>query len=167
MHSVLKEEGHPVAVRQTLIAKIEGSIGSSQYLSLYITLQGEGFVTYQDVIGYGSFACAYYVSALLHLMSLSTDAVHTNVTETEQDLIASGWKRVETPEPGAVIIWGPKLASDGVRHRHIGFSLGNDRAVSTDGTTGKPTEHNVTYGMNGDSPIRPIEAIYWHERLRS
>lgn len=167
MHSVLKEEGFPVALRLTLLTKIRGSIDSNQYLSLYVTVPGDGFVTYHDVIGSGRFACAYYVSAILHLVELTAGAVHTNVTETEEDLIASGWERTESLLPGAVIIWGPKLASDGQPHRHIGFYVGNDRAVSTDGVTGRPTEHHVTYGTENGSPVRPIMAIYFHERLRA
>lgn len=165
MHTVLKEEGHPVAVLRTLLAKIEGSIGGGQYLSLYIELRGDNFVTHLDVIGNGRFACAYYVSALLHLMNLLTGAVHTTVTETVDDLLASGWYPISEPVPGAVIVWGPKLASDSRPHRHIGFSLGDDRAVSTDGVTGRPTEHHVTYGTENGLPVRPIEVIYFHERL--
>ncbi len=167
MHSVLKEEGYPVAVQRTLLAQIEGSIGGGQYLSLYIEKSTGDSPAHVDVIENGRFACAYYVSALLHLMNLLDGAVHTTVTETIKDLLASGWYEIDEPVPGAVIIWGPKLASDGKPHRHVGFYLKDNQAVSTDGVTGRPTVHHVTYGTKDGSPARPIQAIYFHKQLRS
>lgn len=165
MHTVLKEEGHPIALRKTLLAMIEGSIGSEQYLKLYIAIREASGVSHTDVIGNGRFACAYYTSALLHLTNLLEGRVHTTVSETVTDLEASGWYPIPEPISGSVIIWGPKLASDGQPHRHIGFSLGDEVAVSTDGTTGRPTKHHLTFGETEGRPARPIEAIYFHEQL--
>src|SRR3989338_6714146 len=56
MPSVLKEEGHPVAHLQTLLAMIKGSIGSGQFLEIYIKIQQGEEVRHADVIGNGSFA---------------------------------------------------------------------------------------------------------------
>ncbi len=165
MHSILKEEGYPVALRSSLVAMVTGSIGSSQYLSLYVVKEQEGDRIQVDAIGNGRFACALYVSSLLDPFRLLSAGIHTNVAETEEDLLASGWYYVPEPISGSVIIWGPKLASDGKPHRHIGFSLGDERAVSTDGKTGQPTEHHITFGETDGRPTRPIEAIFFHERL--
>ncbi len=169
MHSVLKEEGHPVATLQTLLAMIEGSIGTGQYLQLFINKkQGKRRLGVKvDVIENGRFPCAFYFSSLLTLMNLLEGRVHTNVTETMEDLRLSGWYEIDEPTPGAVIIWKPKMASDGKLHRHIGFSIGGKRAVSTDSTTGKPTEHHVTYGETDGVPTRPIEVIFFHKLLCS
>lgn len=165
MKTVFKEEGHHFAPLPTLLAKINGSIGSGQYLRLYVQVpQGEQ-LTYKDVIGNGSFACAYYVSSLLTLVKLTKGHVHTTVTETIKDMLASGWYEIDTPIPGAVIVWAPKMASDSIPHRHIGFSLGGERVVSTDGTTGKPTKHHVTYGLIDGKPVRGIEKILFHKSL--
>ena len=165
MGTIFKEEGYPFAPLPTLLDQIEGSIGSSQYLRLYVqVLQGDQ-VTHKDVIGNGSFACAYYVSSLLTLVGLTEGHVHTTVTETINDMLASGWYEIDAPIPGAVILWAPKMASDKIPHRHIGFSLGNERVVSTDGTTGKPTLHHLTYGETDGRPVRVIEKILFHPAL--
>jgi hypothetical protein len=166
MKTVFKEEGHPFAPLPTLLAKIEGSIDSQQYLSLYVQVREGDQVTHKDVIGNGRFACAYYVSSLLTLVGLTEGHVHTTVTETINDMLASGWYEIDAPIPGAVILWAPKMASDSIPHRHIGFSLGGERVVSTDGTTGKPTLHHVTYGLNEGRPVRVIEKILFHKSLR-
>ncbi len=165
MKTVFKEEGHPFATLPTLLAKIEGSVGSGQYLSLYVEVRENDQVTHKDVIGYGNFACAYYVSSLLTLTRLTKGHVHTTVTETIKDMLVSGWYEIDEPVPGAVIIWAPKMASDAIPHRHIGFSLGERLAVSTDGTTGRPTKHHTTYGEVDGKPVRAIEKILFHKSL--
>ncbi|OGG65237.1 hypothetical protein A3I99_03875 [Candidatus Kaiserbacteria bacterium RIFCSPLOWO2_02_FULL_45_11b] len=165
MHSVLKEEGHPVAHLQTLLAMIKGSIGSGQFLEIYIKIQQGEEVRHADVIGNGSFACAYFTSALLTLINLLEGGVHTTVTVTVEDLYASGWYEIDEPTPGAVVLWAPKMASDKKPHRHIGFVLDDLHAVSTDGVTGRPTKHHVTYGETDGVPNRLIEAIFFHELL--
>jgi hypothetical protein len=171
MHTVLKEEGHPVAPLKTLLAMVEGSVGTKQFLSLYTAVQSGRRVKHIDVIGRGRFACAYYASSILMLNTLSRSGdgsgLHTTVNETVQDMIDFGWYMIDELQRGAVVIWSPKLASDGQHHRHIGFYVGRNRAVSTDGKTGMPTRHHVTYGTKDGLPVRPIEAIYFHERLLS
>jgi hypothetical protein len=163
MESVHKEEGHPAAVLPTLLAMAEGSIGSSMFLSLYVKRPDGPY----DAIQKGKFPCAFCISFLLHGLGLIKD-VHTNVKETEEDLVASGWDRIEIPITGAVIIWAAKMASDKNPHRHIGLYLGNLEAISTDGTTGQPTKHHMTYGFTDDGEVsRKIEAIYIHPALLS
>ncbi len=156
MLTIEKEEGYPVALLDTLLVMVERSIGSRQYLSLFI--QKDGVV--HDVIENGRFACAFFASAKLTVISLTKGGVHSTVVETIEDMISSSWYTIDSPIPGSVVVWGDKLCSDGNNHKHIGFYLGNDVAVSTDGKTGVPTKHHVTY-----DDTRRIEAIYFHERL--
>ena len=165
MYSVLREEGFPVAMLATLLAFVEGSIGSQQYMRLYVEVPQGDQKTHRDVIENGRFPCALFTSCHLIIMGLIKGGVHTNVTETIEDLHFSGWYEIDEPRPGAVIIWGPKMASDKKPHRHIGFYLGNDEAVSTDGVTGLPVKHHVTYGTTDSKPNRVIEAIYFHNEL--
>ncbi len=161
MESVLKEEGFPAALLHTLLATVEGSVGSREYARLYVQ-RDDGVY---DVIKNGSFACAFFISSQLDRPRLIQGGVHTNVKETEEDLIASGWYRISFPVPGAIIIWAPKMASDKKAHRHIGLYLGDNKVVSTHGKTGIPTKHHVTYGTKRGRPVRPIEAIYFHQAL--
>lgn len=162
MLSILKEEGKPLDLPRTYRALIEGSLESRQYLRLYV----HGHDGAIDVIGNGRFACAFYTSSILTLTTLISQ-VHTTVFETIEDMVRSHWFQVDSLEPGAVIVWGPKMCSDGNHHKHIGFYLGDDTAISTDGVTGIPTKHHVTYGTVGGTPVRPIECIYFHKKLQT
>lgn len=161
MRTIFKEEGGQLAHLDTYLAMIEGGVGSQQYQRLFVHKEGK----VHDVIGNGKFACAYFASSILTLTALTSQGVHTTVFETIEDMVRSRWYQIEHLTRGAVIIWGPKLASDGNHHRHIGFYIDEETAISTDGVTGIPTRHHVTYGIEDGLPIRAIEAIYFHEKL--
>lgn len=161
METVLKEEGSLVHHLETYLSMIRNSVGSRQYQSLFI----EGNPP-RDVIENGRFACAYFASAICTLNTITIGGIHTTVVKTIADLVRSGAYLIPEPIPGAIIIWGPKLASDNKPHKHIGFYIGDDAAISTDGVTGIPTEHHFTFGLTVNGPVRPIEAIFFHEKLR-
>ena len=164
MYTIFKEEGYPVAHLDTFLSMIEGCIGSQQYLRLFVH-KNEGQA--HDVIENGRFACAYFASSILTLTTLITQGIHTTVFETIEDMVRSKWYQIDHLTKGAVIIWGPKLASDGNQHKHIGFYMGDETAISTDGVTGIPTKHHFTYGVESGIPLRTIEAIFFHKKLRS
>lgn len=161
MKSILSEEGYPLALMPTYLAWIEGSVGSRQYRKCFVDRRSGPF----DVIGDGDLACALYVSAILKLFNLTQGGVHTTVTETVLDLTDSGCPQIDDVRPGAIIVWGKKLCTDGLHHRHIGFSLGGDRAVSTCPKVRTPIEHHFTYGEVDGRPVRPIEAIFFPDIL--
>ena len=119
MHTILLEEGYPLARRETYLAMIKNSVGSRQYQELYVVTP-QGLV---DVIGNGDLACAYYVSSLLTLFGFLKGGVHTTVDETVQDLVQSAWKRTQELEEGAILVWESRLCSDNKPHRHIDFAL--------------------------------------------
>lgn len=162
MHTIFAEEGYPLAHLDTYLSMIEGGVGSKQYLRLFVH-SNDGA---HDVIGNGKFACAYFASSILTLAALTSQGVHTTVFHTIEDMVRSKWYQIDKLLQGAVVIWGSKLCSDGNHHKHIGFYVGEDMAISTDGMTGVPTKHHVTYGVDDGRPIREIEAIFFHEKLR-
>ena len=163
MHSILEEEGHPVAILDSLLAMIRQSVGSYQYRTLFVRTSGQKAV---DVIGDGDLACALYVSALLSLFRLMHGGIHTTVAWTIKDLMDSGWYEDNALQPGSVIIWAEKLCTDGLHHRHIGFFMGDDLAISNDPRNRSPQVHHYTYGEQDGQPVRVIEAIYFHEALK-
>lgn len=139
----------------TLISMIEGSIDSTIFQKMFFEQHGKEV----DVLEHGNLSCAVYVSFLLYPLGLLKEP-HTFVSHTITDLEESGWVKVNELRPGAVIVWGPWEHSS---HAHIGFSLGDERAVSNVDIKESPQEHHATYGKNEDgSPKRPITAIYWH-----
>ncbi len=157
MKTVIIEEGYPLSLFDTYLAQIRGSVGTNQYRKLFIT-KPEGI---HDVIDDGDLACAYYVSAILTLFDLIQGGVHTTVTQTIVDLEASGWYKSRKLQVGSVVVWKPKLCTDGLQHRHIGFYIGQKMAVSNVAKLRTPAVHHVTY-----SGTREIEEIYFHHKLR-
>lgn len=126
------------------------------FRNLYAEVDG----TKVDILDNGGKSCALFVSAILFLQKMISD-VHSTVTGTQNDLIKSGWKEIEAPRPGAVLVWEKKLAPDGIAHAHIGFFMGNDEAISNDSNgTGFIIKHHYTY-----EGTRKIEKIYWHPEL--
>lgn len=165
MQTIKAEEGYPLALFKTYLAFIYGSIGSRQYRQLYVE-KPNGL---EDVIGNGDLGCAIVVSSTLTLCGLTRGGVHTTVKETILDLEASGWERSEDLRQGAVIIWEPKLCDDNICHRHIGFFVGGNKAVSNNAREGTPIKHHITFGFTGPNkrPVRRIEAVYFHRILEA
>lgn len=161
MKTILREEGFPLALFPTYMAMIRGSVHSEQYHRLFVdTPDGP-----KDVIGNGDLACAYFVSAILVLCELTQGGVHTTVTETLADLVASGWYPIEVPREGCIVVWGEKLCTDGVRHRHIGFCTGVDEAISSRPKDGGLRRHPLIETDVSGQVVRPIESLYSHSRL--
>lgn len=114
----------------------------------------------QDVLQKGILSCAFFVSSILVVFRLIS-RVHMTVKSTEKDLKRHGWKRVKVPRPGAVLVWESKMFDDGP-HAHIGFYLGNKKAVSHSTKERVPVIHHWTFGSKGKKPVRQITAIYLH-----
>lgn len=161
MKTILKEEGFPLALFESYLALINGSIGSHLFRVLYVrTPRGP-----HDVINNGDLACAYYVSSILTLCNLTQGGVHTTVTETILDLEHSGWRNIITPKPGAVVVWESKLCDDGAYHRHIGFVTSPKKAISNRPNQRHPASHHLTFGLKTSPSFRKIEALYFHDDL--
>jgi hypothetical protein len=116
-----------------------------------------------DILENGKNSCAAFVSWVLLTVEL-IKRPHATVESTEKDLLASDWVEINEPRPGAVLIWdkieGEMLGIDNVQHRHIGFYVGNEEAISNSQETGSPVKHHFTY--NGK---RKIQKILWHPLL--
>lgn len=161
MHSILQEEGRPLALLTSYMAMIRNSVGSHQYRKLFV----EDSDREVDVIGNGDLACAFFVSALLSFFNLTKGGGHTTVDMTIADLLDSGGYEITKLCPGSIIVWARKLCTDGVQHRHIGFFIGDDQAISNDAKKRSPQRHHYTYGERFGHPVRKIEAIYFHPLL--
>lgn len=152
---LFREEEGVFLPHATLVSMIRGSVGSAQFQKMYFEQNG-GAV---DVLENGNLSCAIYVSFLLYPLGLIKEP-HTFVSHTIRDMEHSGWVKIDEPRPGAVLVWGPWEKSS---HHHIGFSLGEDQAVSNVDMTQTPQQHHWTYGEKKDgTPARRVTAIYWH-----
>lgn len=162
MYTVLREEGAPLELSETYLAMIRGSIDSRQYQKLFVRSP----IGVMDVTDGGNFSCAFYVSSILKLCGLTTGGVHTTVDETIRDMQESGWRPVAELRNGCVLVWAEGvLCSDGRHHKHIGFYLEPDLAVSNHPELRVPKEHHPTFGQRDGRPVRPIREIYYNELI--
>ena len=147
-----------VLKKKSYLVMIENSAKGQNFMfrNMYALVDG----IEKDILEDGFLSCAVFVSSILYINKLIKD-VHATVAGTERDLIESGWQEVSEPKPGTVLIWGKEKAPDGSWHRHIGFVVSMDEAVSNSSNNGRvPTRHHITY--NG---VRQIEKIYWQPSL--
>lgn len=161
MQTILKEEGYPLALLESYMAMVEGSVGSAQWRHLYVRREEDAL----DVIDDGDLACAYYVSSILHTFNLIDGGVHTTVVEIEHDLLQSGWSLVEEPCPGAIVFWGEKMGDDGRVHRHLGICTSDCMAVHHDAKTKSPKREPIWSLVDHSGNQRPVEKFYFHPLL--
>ncbi len=141
----------------TYLAMIKGSVGSKICQRLFIVQQGK----VKDILYRGKLSCAFFVSLILKFFDLIKSA-HATVAGLEEDLLKSGWYKINKPKVGSVLVW----QKNSTGHRHIGFYIGGGWAVSNSTSKRVPRRHHFTFGREGKRPKRAIEAIYWHDKLK-
>ena len=146
--------------KKSLLVIVTNSVkGGDNYLfkNIYAkNQQGEEI----DILENGENSCAVFVSWILLALEM-IKRPHATVGGVEKDLADSGWYEIKDLRQGAVLLWESKPGQyDGLPHRHLGFFMGNNEAISNDTPSGFPRRHHATYN---DS--RKIEKIYWHPDL--
>ncbi len=115
-----------------------------------------------DALKNGDVACAFFVSGVLKIFSLITYP-HATVDSTVRDMLENGWRRTKKLELGNVLLWEKNKNG----RRHLGFYIGNKKAISNSGKKGFPVIHHFTYGKNKDNqPKRKIEGIFTHSDIK-
>jgi hypothetical protein len=135
----------------TYLAVVRNSVGANSFKNFYALVSGER----KDILEDGRLSCAYFVSSVLHQFQL-IKTPHTGINGTVSDMEDSGWIKIAEPREGAVVLWEEREDGRGERHKHIGFYVGNDTAISNSEAEGMLVAHHWTY--NGE---REAEAIYW------
>lgn len=152
MNKSIKKNKLVPFLKGTYPALIKNSVGSKMFNNYYAR-EARGK---RDILNNGDLSCAFFISSILKLFGW-IDKIHLTVNKTEKDLIRNGWEKLskEDIKIGSIIIWEKEKFSNGY-HRHIGFYIGNKKAVSTNYKRKRIIVHNITF--NGK---RNIEAIYW------
>ena len=148
----------------TYIAVIKNSVGSKIFRNSYAKVNGKK----KDILKNGEVSCAFFVSsilALFPLFGLIKYPPHGTVDGTVRDLEQSGWKKIKKPKIGSIIVWEKIDFGDKDFHKHIGFYIGNNKAISNSSKWKYPTIHRWTYGIKENRPVRKIEAIFWNKKL--
>jgi len=145
---------------RSYLAMMRNSEGAKIFRNFYInTPQGE-----KDVLNNGELSCSAFVSFILYQWDLISDT-HANVSSTVKDILGYGWIPIAKPKPGSIIEWESMVMADGSKHKHLGFYLGDNKAISNRYESGTPEIHHWTFGEKDGKPVRKIEKIYWNNKL--
>jgi hypothetical protein len=142
---------------ETYLALIENSVGSYLFKNLFVEIDG----VKKDATEDGWLSCAFFASSLLYI-SKYIDSPHGTVDGTVKDLIKNGWEEtsMDSPEVGSVIVW--KNAQGDNSHKHIGFYVGNELAISNDSYKKYPIKYDWKFKGKRD-----IEKVYWNPKIKS
>ena len=110
----------------------------------------------EDLLNDGELSCAYFVSSILKLFDW-IDKPHLTIDSTETELMKNGWKKIpiDKIKEGSIIIW-EEINIGGKYNRHIGFYIGNNKAVSASYKLKRVVSHDLTFGGK-----RKVESVYW------
>lgn len=143
-----KKTGVKRLLFETYLATIKNSVGARIFRNFYALIGGKK----QDIMKNGKLSCAFFVSSILRIFGLIKD-IHGTVDGTVKDLKKSGWKVLRRPKTGSVLVWS-KPNDSKTTHRHIGFYLGNYKAVSNSSTKMVPIVHRSNF--NGKRKIEKV-----------
>ncbi len=135
------------------LAAINNSVGSNLFRNFYASFDG----VEQDTLGDGSNSCAYFATSILRMFGAlpSTSATVVRAVEKMQE---AGFQKVDAPEPGDVIVYEPiALEPDGKPQEHMGFYVGEEKAISHSAFVKAPALHDY---LTRDSLERKIQAVY-------
>jgi hypothetical protein len=138
------------------LAVIKNSIGSKLFRNFYAKVNGKK----EDIMRNGDLSCAFYASSILALFKLIKE-VHGTVDSTVKDLKKAGWEETNKPLIGSVLVWEKIDFKNSGPHKHIGFFIGNNKAISNSFKLGYPIEHHWTF-----KDQRKVEMILRNKKLK-
>lgn len=143
----------------TYIEAIKNSVGTRTYQTFWAEVNGKK----TDITDKGRKSCAVFVSNLLLTFGLIQKG-HATVAGSIEDMLASGWRNISKPRIGCVLHW-EKTRRNGEENEHIGFYIGDKKAISNSAVERVPVEHHWTYGEKNGAPKVRIIGMYWHPKL--
>ncbi len=129
-------EATPETEFKSYLQMIRNSVGTHMFRNFYVLRDGKMF----DAVQNGGRSCALFVSSILVIFK-KIGSFHNTVYSTVKDLRASGWQEVTDLKPGDVIVWEAKEGETGF-YAHIGFHIGDGKAISTSDDSGTPIVHH-------------------------
>ncbi len=138
---------------------IENSVGSKIFKNLPVETGGKK----KDILQNGKYSCAMLVSGILLLFGLIKEK-HATVSGLLRDMEKFGWIKISKKKRGSILRWEPQKRN-GKANEHVGFYVGNYKAISNSRIKKVPQKHHWTYGKNKSGPKRKVNEIYWHPKL--
>lgn len=149
-----------ILLLDSYIQFVKNSLGSNQYKNLFVEMDGEKI----DILRNGELSCAIFVSSVLHQFQL-IDRPHATVAGTVSALKRHDWYRIEEKRTGCVLVWEAK-EFDSETHKHIGFFMGSETAISNSAIKKVPVTHDWKF-KGSEFGERKIVTMYWHDSLGS
>ena len=136
-------------IEKSFLALLNNSVGSKAFQNFYGLVAGRS----QDLMKGGEVSCAFFVSSVCTIFGLSK-RMHGTVTTTITDLENSGWTKVARPKIGDILVW-----EEARGHRHIGFYVAKDEAISNSAKKKIIARHHWTFGEKNKQALRNVELI--------
>ena len=147
---------------QNYLETIKASEGSKMFRNFYVLNDNKK----RDILKNGQLSCARYATSILKLFDLISET-HATVSGTIKDMFKNGWKPTKKLVPGNVLVWEEAITSNNENHKHIGFYLGANKAISHLDKACSPVIHHFTYNKNEKGePKRKIIQILTHKVIR-
>lgn len=113
---------------KSYLTMIKNSVGTKMFSSLFVLRDGKEFDALQNEEG--SFSCAFFVSSILTIFK-KIDSFHGTISTTIKFMKDFGWQEVAGDmKPGDILLWDAEQVGQS-ENAHIGFYVGDDKAVST------------------------------------
>jgi len=134
---------------------VKKSPGTKMFQNLFFEIGGKKV----DITKNGELSCTYFMSSILmilHLLDIKK-APHAKVDGLIKNIKKFGWRKISVSNlnPGDIIIWEKTKT----RHKHSGFYIGSDKAISNSTSKKHPIKHHYTY--NGKRKI--VSCWRWPE----
>ena len=146
--------------RETYLKMIENSPGTKIFNSIFALVGDDK----KDILENGGLSCATFVSNILFINGLLPQQ-RTTVNSLEKDLLASeSYEQISPldyiPEAGDIVIWEKIKFKNDTEHRHVGYILNEQEAISTSGIEKGVCRHNIYRNMEESEKNRRIEKIF-------
>lgn len=128
---------------KNFLCQINNSVGTTMFQNLWVSDDNNEI----DVTRGGELSCAVYVTSVLKLFDLLPTQKAT-VENTIIEMKKNRWHEVELGDlkAGDVIVWNKRTDKNGEEHGHIGFYIGDKKAVSNSTKLKKIVRHGYDFG---------------------
>ena len=142
---------------ETYLTVVKNSVGARSFRNFYAKINGKK----KDIMRNGELSCAFYASSILVLFKFIRTG-HATVASTVKDLQKSGWRKISKPKIGSILVWEETYSKNNEAHKHIGFFIGNNKAISNSRKLGFPVRHSWNFNKK-----RKVQAIFWNPKILS
>jgi len=138
--------------KNSYLSMIKNSQGTKMFRDFFGKIRNKK----ENLTKNGRRSCAFFVSSILYHFHLIKD-LHLTVNGTIRDMKKAGWFRTREPREGSVILWEKRRG-----RYHLGFYLGERKAISNDKRGRTPIIHDLN-SPHGEK--RQIESFFSHKKI--